>query len=505
MAKVANDTLTYTTNEDRRIDALWVDDQTTDTRSVNREEGLAKSFFNAGSTASGGAEKAYLSRIQQLLRSGRYTETTVPTELEAGSETAVDICSQIAALTAPTAWFTDPLQWAGYGGATAASSLTVTRAAATNSGLTLVPDNWANYYNNLAVVFTSVAANIKRGSGLRQRQGILCEPARTNLVLNNGGDTTTNWAAAGGAPVPSFAVVTPPVPPPYGTQAIRVTANGGTNPIVRQSSIATSDLTEYTATIYVYVPTTSFVGSIRLVIYKTGGGLLTSSTITDRDAWVRSTITFTPAATDSPVMLGMDSSGTELADTILGYFQLAQVEAGPNASTPIVVGGTASQRQIDQISLTFGAGHLLAADGTIIAWCPETPDLGAQQNLVTLTGATGSTSLRWSSVDGLGGAYNGTALNIAAMNHALAHHVGMTWADAGGGNVSARLYRNGALAVGPTSIAVNATLGTTMTLGASAAGATPLGAPVMVWCWPYALSAGEILTHFNETDRGGTT
>lgn len=185
-------------------------------------------------------------------------------------------------------------------------------------------------------------------------QGLLLEPARTNLVIQSDALATTPWSASG-CTVTANAIVAPDGATTAETLALTATTGGTQFAIIFQQFTGLTPGATYTASVWIK----SAAGGQTVWLMETPtGSVYTRTSIAVTTAWVRHTLTFVAAGTSTYIQIGVDKRDTsqtgQAAATIHAW--RVQLELGSTASSSIATTTATVTRAADSLSLPIPDG-----------------------------------------------------------------------------------------------------------------------------------------------------
>ena len=197
----------------------------------------------------------------------------------------------------------------------------------------------------------TVASNVvteAEGSAISEAtlEGYLAEGARTNLLTYSAMSATTGWSGSNS----SLLTVNNPGSLPAGaTNCLRDEINTGQTNGFISKNLALSLGTQYTYSVWAYVPSAVPAGKATMYAWYDNAGWVDigTSTITERDQWVRKTLTFTSNATYATHIVGVGISGG--TPGLQSYACLAQLEQASFASSYIPTTSASVTRARDSL------------------------------------------------------------------------------------------------------------------------------------------------------------
>lgn len=184
---------------------------------------------------------------------------------------------------------------------------------------------------------TSVAINTPRFSNGHSGKALLMEGATTNLFLNPSCATVTDWSPSNSATMAAVTLASAGLPAlPGFTSCLRLTANAsGQGHITPSVHLALTPNTKYTISSWVYIPSAIPAGyAVMSAWYNNAAWYsITNSLITERNQWVRKTLTFTTNATYGSTVCGILGYNTGAGASAVSYVCGAQVELKPHPTT----------------------------------------------------------------------------------------------------------------------------------------------------------------------------
>lgn len=161
--------------------------------------------------------------------------------------------------------------------------------------------------------------------------GVMVEEGTTNLLLNPQMETVADWYASNAGLLE--AVAAPGSPPPGVINCLRETvAEGQTNCYIYQTkTLALS--TQYTWSVWAYVPSTVPAGKALVAIMDNNWATLAYVFVIERDQWVRKTLTFTSHASLADHRIAVGISGSGITAGMFSYAVRGQLEQKPYATS----------------------------------------------------------------------------------------------------------------------------------------------------------------------------
>lgn len=279
-----------------------------------------------------------------------------------------------------------------------------------------------------------VASGVPRFEG----GGVMVEEGTVNLLLNPVMATTASWVASNSGALAVQTSSPGGVFPLGATSCVKATAVGTSSCHTTQAlNLALNAI--HTISAWVYVPGDVAAGKAIMAVWYNSGGwqTITSSVITERNQWVRKSITFTSHASVASHVMGVGGISAGTIGQFI-YICLAQLEQKAYATS--FINGT---RAIE--SLTLPTAEILnATEGTVACWVKaDDVKVGRNHGIITNGAYTG-----------IGAFYfwiTGTALQLFIGNGATTrnvmhptnvangwNHVAVTWSA-----TEAVVYLNG--------------------------------------------------------------
>ncbi len=245
-------------------------------------------------------------------------------------------------------------------------------------------------------------------------KGILIEEQRTNLLTYSAMASTTGWS---GSNLSILTVNNPGSLPAGASTCLRNEINTGQTFGFTTKNLTLSLATPYTFSVWAYIPSNVPVGKANLSAWYNNAGWQTISAtpISERDQWVRKTLTFTTNATYATTIVGVGLSAT--TSGLQSYSCLAQLEQGSFATSFIPTTTTTVTRAKDTLTIPVNASwYTTSSVGSLSSQYQSYAPLATSTRIVSLS--DGGASNVFQIADSLSGfvvgqkAVSGTVNNV---------------------------------------------------------------------------------------------
>lgn len=289
-------------------------------------------------------------------------------------------------------------------------------------------------------------------------RGYLAEGARTNLLTYSDMASTTGWTGSNS----SLLTVNNPGSVPRGAVSClrNEVASGQANGLTVKSGLSLSLGTQYTFSVWAYIPSSVPAGKAMLSAWydNSGWNSISSTLITERDQWVLKTHTFTSNATYASHIVGVGLSNGS-SPGMQSYSCFAQLEQAAFASSYIPTTTASVTRAVDSLSypLTSNVNDSegsIAIDATTnwsggAGWDAFFYDSSLAKQRFALWHWNGSNNGLTVDRHGNGGVRNNYDTGSPSITQGVTMKLGQRWNDS-----AHSLFRDGALRGSDTSLSL---------------------------------------------------